>query len=131
MTDCSLIVVAHAPLASSLVSVANQILGDTGLLRAFDVDLDCDKDAIATRLHEELVSCDRGHGVLMLCDLKGATPGNIATHANAQYAESSLVFGVNLPMLLRAINYMHQHHTGVARAATEGARNCITMADAQ
>ena len=127
MSDCSLIVVAHAPLASSLVSVANQILGDTGPLMAFDIDLDCDSDSEARRLLEEVENCDAGNGVLILCDLKGATPGNIATRAHLQHPESSLIFGVNLPMLLRGVNYMHQHHTGVAKAAIEGACNCITM----
>jgi PTS system ascorbate-specific IIA component len=129
MPECSLIVVAHAPLASSLVSVANQILGDTGLLVAFDIDLDCDSDSVARSLLEEVEKCDRGNGVLILCDLKGATPGNIATRAHLQHAESSLVFGINLPMLLRGINYMHQHHTAVAKAAMAGACNCITITE--
>ena len=129
MPDCSLIVVAHAPLANSLVTVANQILGDTGLLVAFDIDLDCDSDTVTRSLLEEVENCDRGNGVLILCDLKGATPGNIATRAHQQHAESSLIFGVNLPMLLRGINYMHQHHAGVAKAAVEGACNCITMVE--
>jgi PTS system mannose-specific IIA component len=129
MPDCSLIVVAHAPLASSLVSVANQILGDTGLLMAFDIDLDCDSDSMTRNLLQEVENADRGNGVLILCDLKGATPGNIATRAHLRHAESSLVFGVNLPMLLRGINYIHQHHTGVAKAAIEGACNCITTVE--
>jgi PTS system ascorbate-specific IIA component len=129
MPDCSLIVVAHTPLAGSLVSVATRILHDTGPLKAFDIDLDCDSDAMTRKLLAELVNSDQGNGVLMLCDLKGATPGNIATRAHLQHAESSLVFGVNLPMLLRGVNYMHQHHAGVAKAATEGACNCIIMAD--
>ncbi|MEJ2316888.1 MAG: PTS fructose transporter subunit IIA [Gammaproteobacteria bacterium] len=115
MPDCSLI--------------ANQILGDTGLLMAFDIDLDCDSDTVARNLQQEVEDCDRGNGVLILCDLKGATPGNIATRAHMKHAESSLVFGVNLPMLLRGINYMHQHHAAVAKAAIAGARNCITMAE--
>ena len=129
MPDCSLIVVAHAPLASACVKVARDILGDTGELMALDIELDCDSDAEVDALIAELGRLDRGAGVLMLSDLKGATPGNIATRAHLLYPESSLVYGVNLPMLLRAVNYMHQGHRDVARAATEGACNCIIKAE--
>ena len=129
MPECSLIVVAHAPIASASVKVARDILGDTGELTAFDIKLDCDSDERVDALLAELKRIDHGAGVVLLSDLKGATPGNIATRAHLMYPESSLVFGVNLPMLLRAINYMHQKHGEVAMAATEGACNCIVMAD--
>jgi PTS system ascorbate-specific IIA component len=129
MPDCSLIVVAHAPLASSLVRVAQDILGELPETAAFDIELDCDSDVTVDALLEQMQALDQGAGVLLLCDLKGATPGNIATRAHLVYRQSSLVFGVNLPMLLRSANYIHQPHADVAKAATEGACNCIIMAD--
>lgn len=129
MPDCSLIVVSHTPLAGAMLRVAEDILGDIPEIVPFDLELDCDSDAMVDKLLETMQEIDEGAGVLILSDLKGATPGNIAMRAHLLYRESSLVFGVNLPMLLRSVNYIHQPHAEVAKAATEGACNCIIMAD--
>ena len=47
---------------------------------------------------------DGGHGVLVLTDAFGATPGNVATQL-AEPGRVAVVAGVNLPMLLRAVCY--------------------------
>ena len=99
------------------------------LLTALDIQPDSDNDAMVDVLLEKLATIDNDAGVLIMSDLRGASPGNIAHRAHTIYRDSSLVFGVNLPMLLRAINYIHQPHGEVAKAATEGACNCIIMAD--
>ena len=60
-------------------------------------------------------------GVLMLTDLPGATPCNVAQRVlDAGGRELYLLSGVNLPMLLRALSYRHEPLDSMAGRALEG-----------
>ncbi len=102
-----LVVVAHAPFAASLFACAAHVYAcDPVRCAIVDVLPDADVAAEVRRARQAVDDVDGGAGVLVLCDLFGATPGNIA----AQMAESGrveVVAGVNLPMLLRVLCYRH------------------------
>ena len=67
---------------------------------------------------------DAGSGVLILADIFGATPSNIARQLC--HAERVMgVAGVNLPMLLRVVNYPSATLAELAKIAVEGGRECI------
>jgi PTS system ascorbate-specific IIA component len=68
---------------------------------------------------------DTGSGVLILSDVYGATPSNIARQLC--HAERVMgVAGLNLPMLLRVVRYPAVTLPDLAKVAIEGGRGCIT-----
>lgn len=68
-----------------------------------------------------------GHGVLMLTDIYGATPCNVAAKLRDP-GRIELIAGVNLPMLLRALTYReHALPTLVARAITGGCEGVMQI----
>ena len=67
---------------------------------------------------------DAGSGVLLLSDLFGATPSNIARKLYQPGRVEGLA-GVNLPMLLRAVCYSGQSLPEVIQKAFDSGRNCI------
>ena len=71
---------------------------------------------------------DSGGGVLLLTDVFGATPCNIASRLVSP-GRIVGVAGVNLPMLLRAVNYRDRPATELAQLAALGGRECIVMMD--
>ncbi len=98
-------IIAHAPLASALKSCAVHVYACDSRtqerIRAYDVQADADNTAI-----RDTVSADMGahtdDGALILTDIVGATPSNIA-HSLLDHADTSVVTGVNLPMVLTAL----------------------------
>ena len=100
-----LVVIAHAPFATSLLSCAQHVYAcPPDRCAVIDVLPDADIVAELARARQAVAEVDDGSGVLVLTDLFGATPGNIATQL-AEAGRVEVVAGVNLPMLLRVLCY--------------------------
>ena len=99
-----IMVVSHEPLGTALIHCTRHIFGRMPpQLAALDVIPDEDPDAAAAAARELLARINDGSGVVVLTDLYGATPSRIA----ARLAEPHRVLvlaGVNLPMLVKALN---------------------------
>jgi PTS system ascorbate-specific IIA component len=74
---------------------------------------------------ELIAQLDTGNGVLILCDVFGATPSNIAQRLQKPGSVEG-VAGVNLPMLLRVLVCSHDKTLAeMAQRAQDGGRECI------
>jgi PTS system ascorbate-specific IIA component len=113
-----LLIIAHEPLGSALASAARHVFGHVDQLDVLDVPADGDRGVLEPRAHAMATALDSGDGVLILTDLFGATPSNIATTVAAPYVR--VLAGVNLPMLLRAIAYRADTLVNVAEKAATG-----------
>ena len=119
-----ILIVAHAPLASALRSCVLHVFPEVAdSLHAVDVKADEPPEATLARVGAS-VQAFANHSVLVLTDVLGATPCNIAQKmVDGQHCK--MVAGVNLPMLLRTVNYRHESMDAlIARALTGGAQ-CI------
>ena len=129
----AIMVVAHAPLASALVETARHVLGRDPDTAVVDVlPNECAVDCSGS-LARRIVNADRGDGVLVLTDLPGASPANIACAAS-QIARAAgipccVLGGVNESMLLRAITYRQGHLDDVATSALAGATQALLRVD--
>jgi PTS system ascorbate-specific IIA component len=128
-----LFVVAHVPLASALEACARHVLGASPNLHLFDIQPhECASDS-SPRLAAEIIAADQGDGVLILTDLPGATPSNIATAAcglaQVQGIACRVLGGVNASMLLKAINYRNAALDIVMEKALAGATQAVLRVD--
>ncbi len=99
------LLVGHAPFAATLLSCARHVYGRSPERCAvIDVLPDADVAADLVRARAAVASIDSGDGVLILVDLFGATPGNIAAQL-VEPGHVDAVAGANLPMLLRTLCY--------------------------
>jgi mannose PTS system EIIA component len=69
---------------------------------------------------------DRGAGVLLLTDVFGSTPGNIANRL-AEAPRTAMVAGINLPMLVKIFNYPQLDLAAMTRAAVEGGQRGVVV----
>ena len=103
-----ILILAHAPLASALLAVARHAFPEcTDRVQALDVVANVGPEAIEARVRELLAldaEDDEGDDVLILTDVFGATPSNVAQRLS-DGTRVRAVAGVNVPMLWRAINY--------------------------
>lgn len=115
-----LLIVAHAPLASSLQAVAQHVYPDlVGAITAVDVMPGMAPEEVKMRLRQELMARP-GTDTLILADVFGATPCNAALEV-ADGVRSRVVAGVNVPMLWRALCYADRPLADLVERAVMGA----------
>ena len=121
-TMAQILIVAHAPLATSLQAVAQHVYPDCGArLMAVDVPPGASLDAVEAQVREALAAPPlAGSEVLILADVFGATPCNAALAA-ADGVRWRVVAGVNVPMLWRTLCYAEQSLDDLVNRAVAGA----------
>lgn len=131
MKPVRILLIAHAPLASALREAALHVFNDCGhAVLALDVDAHA---APETTLQ---AARDLQHGEigpeapwLVLTDVLGATPSNVATRL-VEGQNARVLAGVNLPMLLRAWCYRAESLDSVASRAQTGGQQGIVLTGA-
>ncbi|MCC7006447.1 MAG: PTS fructose transporter subunit IIA [Ottowia sp.] len=103
-----ILIIAHAPLAHVLRACAEHIYGnELERVIAIDVEPNAQHSTIIAQAVLALTTLNKQNSALILTDIYGGTPSNIATQV-AQQHNVPLIAGINLPMLLRAITYRKQ-----------------------
>lgn len=116
----SLLIVAHAPLASSLMAVARHVYPECSrTAAAVDVADGTPPEAVQAQIRDALVQLG-SEEVLMLVDVFGATPCNAAL-AVADGQRMRVVAGVNVPMLWRTLCYVQMPLEDLVNRALAGA----------
>lgn len=92
----------HGSVASALRATAEEILGPLANVAAVDLPPDADREAGWRALDLAVHEVDAGAGVLLLVDMFGGTPSNLAL-ARLAGQEAEVLTGVNLAMVLRAV----------------------------
>ncbi len=120
-----ILLVAHNGLGDSLVDCVRHVLGSTPPnLRVLSVMAGDDPQSKEREARALIAQLDTGDGVLLLTDLFGSTPSNIARRLH-QPGKVEGLSGVNLPMLLRAVSNSGSPLAEVAQKALETGRGCI------
>ena len=99
-TGAGLLVVSHGSLAETLVSAAKMIVGALDGLEAYSLDWDDDTTEAREHIEDAVRRLDRGGGVLILTDMFGGTPTNLALSL-LETSRVEVVTGVNLPMIIK------------------------------
>jgi len=116
-----ILIVSHGAFGESLIHSASHVLGKRPLyLRQLGVTVHDDPEAILPVGEDLIRFLDQGQGVLVLSDIYGATPSNIAVKL-LKPGKVVGVAGVNLPMLIRALTYRDEPLESVLDKALSGA----------
>ncbi|MGQ0580180.1 MAG: PTS sugar transporter subunit IIA [Betaproteobacteria bacterium] len=116
-----ILIVAHGTLGESLIHCAGHVMGSRPpQLMQIGIRMDDDPQLMLPQAVKLVRSLDQGGGVLVLSDVYGATPCNIAGKLLIP-GKVEGVAGVNLPMLVRALTYRNEPlKTVVAKAISGG-----------
>lgn len=124
-----ILLITHAPLAQALRDCALHVFADSAD-DVLTIDVSADESPDDTLARASALLGTSGSPVLVLTDVFGATPCNVAQRLVAGRA-AQLVAGVNLPMLLRAVSYRHETLDAVAaRAVVGGIQGVMAVAAA-
>ena len=114
------LIVAHDTLGDSLIKAVSHVLGGRPQqFEAFSVKATDDPLALLPRARSAVQALDTGDGVLLLSDIFGATPCNLAVKL-LQPGRVEGIAGVNLPMLVRAFTYRMKGMDTLIKKAVSG-----------
>ncbi len=95
-----IIIAAHGNLAQELLETTQFIVGEVENIVARTIDPSEDVEQLKAVIARAIKELDQGDGVLILTDMFGGTPSNIAL-TFLEKGKVDIVTGVNLPMLIR------------------------------
>mgnify|MGYP006207341443 CR=1 FL=1 len=126
-----ILLITHLGIGTALIGVATRLMDALPLrAEALEVPYDGDPDEWLPRASAALRKVDDGDGVLVLTDLYGASPSNLAARVAQLGTPVRRVSALNLPMLLRVMNYAELPLDELPAVAAAGARNGVRLDDA-
>ncbi|MCG8441522.1 MAG: PTS sugar transporter subunit IIA [Caulobacterales bacterium] len=123
-----IVLVSHGRLAEELVSAAEHVVGRLAGVRALSIDADDDMERRRADIRAALEEVDVGRGVIVLTDMFGGTPANLAISL-MKAGRVEVLAGANLPMLIKLAEARENADLAVAaEAALTAGRKYIAMA---
>lgn len=121
------LIISHNGIGAALFGTANFMIKDSPLdVKLLSANRDSDVDDLYESAILLIKELDTGDGVLVLTDLYGSTPNNIANSLH-EYANINIISGLNLSMLIRLFNYPDLNLADLTEKAYSGGIDGITI----
>lgn len=121
--NVGILLVTHEDIGAQLMAVCDAICKQKmAAVSLVSIPADLRPEALgkyADMIRTAMLAQDRGDGVLVLTDVYGATPDNLARYFSSE-CNARVVSGINLPMLLRVLNYADQSLAQLCETAVTG-----------
>jgi len=123
-----IVLVTHGNLAREFIAALEHVVGPQQCVSAVCIGADDDMEKRRAEILESAKACDTGDGVIVLTDMFGGTPSNLAISIMDK-AKVEVIAGVNLPMLIKlaSVRSTKKLEDAVA-AAQEAGRKYINVA---
>jgi PTS system ascorbate-specific IIA component len=121
------LIITHGGIGACLLETATRMFGGCPLqARTLAVVQESERDALVEEAYRLAETVDTGGGVLVLTDLFGSTPANVA-RALMDLPRVRVLAGINLPMLVRVLNYAALPLDEMAAKAESGGREGVVL----
>ncbi|HLQ25257.1 MAG TPA: hypothetical protein VK138_05185 [Acidiferrobacterales bacterium] len=123
-----ILILAQKDIGRGFIYAAEHVLGQCPpQLDVLPVNYDQPPEQLAQLLQQYITKLDQGQGVLILTDIYGATHTNVACRF-LKKNHIELIAGLNLPMLIRILNYRNLDFPGLIDKALSGGTEGIVLA---
>jgi len=123
-----MVVVTHGRLAEELIAALEHVVGPQVNIAAVCIGPDDDMEQRRTQILDRVAAAEEGNGVILLTDMFGGTPSNLAISIMDK-ANVEVIAGVNLPMLIKLASVRQTESLDeAARSAQEAGRKYINIA---
>lgn len=121
-----ILIITHNKIGQAMLETVNSVMGDTPLpTRTMAVSLNCRPEEMTDRAKALVDELDEGEGVLILTDMYGSTPSNIACRLEDH--QTVAIAGLNLPMLIRLMNYPQMSMSQLVQKAVSGGQEGVVV----
>ena len=122
-----LLLITHGQLGQEMLDTVTMIMCQCPLqVKTISIGGDCNPDAEYSTARKACDELDQGDGVLVMTDLYGSTPSNIAARL-LECCNARVISGMSVPMLLRILNYPDTDLDQLADIAVEGAHSGVIV----
>ena len=123
-----LVIVTHERLAEEFVYAMGHVVGPQTAVQAICIGPDDDMERRRRDILKACDAVDSGEGVILLTDMFGGTPSNLAISVMEQ-TKAEVIAGLNLPMLIKLASLRTRESLGACVAhAQEAGRKYISVA---
>lgn len=122
------VIVAHGGLALEYLSAVEHVVGRQNGMAAIPIFPEDDRPTKEAAICRAADSVDEGDGVIVVTDMFGGSPSNLSLLACAP-KNRKILFGANLPMLIKLAKSRHKPVAEAAAAALEAGRKYIDSFD--
>ncbi|MDQ6969373.1 MAG: PTS sugar transporter subunit IIA [Mariprofundus sp.] len=124
-----IVLIGHSRIASEMLIALQHVVGEQPLIASVDATDDSSPEALTALLKQQIKTCDVGKGVLLLADMFGGTPCNVAMGC-LQAGRVEVISGFNLPLLIKATTLRHREQdlSVLARQVVKSGRQYIQQA---
>lgn len=124
-----ILVLTHGELGQQFINTARLIgLNSEDSLIALSIDPGDSPDSLRNQIADSIKKVGRGNGVLILTDLFGGTPTNLSL-AFLQEGSVEVVTGLNLPMIIKAVNSRNEQDlASLAKLVADAGKENIYLA---
>lgn len=119
-----IVIVAHGELAREYLAAVEHVVGVQKGIRAIAIGENHDRAAKQAEICDAADEVDQGHGVVVVTDMFGGSPSNLSLLACAP-DDRRILYGANLPMLVKLAKSRHMAVGDAVRAALEAGRKYI------
>ena len=117
----AIFLITHEGIASSLLSIGKSIIQKPiDNISFMEVPMDAEVDLITKSIETKINTLNLNDGIIFITDIYGSTPANIAKQFATQHA-TSLLSGINLPMIIRLLSYRDENSQTLLKKALDGA----------
>lgn len=121
----ALLLITHGRVGEAMMAMAIETLGKSPMpVGHLSVGIDDDPSGLLLQARE-MVKAFNTDNIIVLTDLFGATPSNVAARLAEEFDNLVMIVGMNVPMLIRLLSYADQDLTVLVAKAIEGGRNGI------
>ncbi len=119
-----IVIVAHGGLAREYLAAVEHVVGTQNGIRAISIEQEHDRSQKQREICDAADAVDQGEGVVVVTDMFGGSPSNLSLLA-CQPAGRRILYGANLPMLIKLAKSRHTKVADAVRTATEAGRKYI------
>ncbi|WP_119677314.1 PTS sugar transporter subunit IIA [Indioceanicola profundi] len=124
-----MVLVTHGRLAEEFIAALQHVVGEQQQVRAVCIGPEDDMERRREEILARVAECDAGDGVVLLTDMFGGTPSNLAISIMDR-AKVEVIAGINLPMLIKlaSVRKTESSLRNAVQAAQEAGRKYINVA---
>ena len=119
-----IVIVAHGGLAREYLAAVEHVVGTQSGIQAISIENEHDRNQKQREICDAADQVDQGEGVVVVTDMFGGSPSNLSLLA-CQPEGRRILYGANLPMLIKLAKSRHMDVSNAVRAATEAGRKYI------
>ena len=119
-----IVIVAHGRLAEEYRAAMEHVVGQQSGVRTIAIAPEDDRSAKQTEICAAADEVDSGDGVVIVTDMFGGSPSNLSLRA-CNPANRRILYGANLPMLVKLAKSRHRNVPDAVEAALSAARKYI------